>query len=120
MRIEIFGKAMCDLCSAVTEYIALQNVPFEYFSVEGLESAAILDILRRANGKRTLPIIFIDGRHIGDFDELRQFFESRNESKREVGQYYIPEKGRFTERHTLHNKLGLSSGGETSEEEGNN
>lgn len=69
-RIEIYTTPTCPFCIAAKRLLSQKNVTFEETDVSknpDLRQAMI----QRANGRRTVPQIFIDGKHVGGSDELR-------------------------------------------------
>lgn len=68
-KIEIYTKAFCPYCSRVMRLLADKGVePVEYdISLGGPQRA---EMIQRANGRSTVPQVFIDGRHIGGSDDL--------------------------------------------------
>lgn len=68
-KIEIYTKAFCPYCSRAMRLLADKGVePVEYdISLGGPQRA---EMIQRANGRSTVPQVFIDGRHIGGSDDL--------------------------------------------------
>ena len=68
-KIEIYTKAFCPYCSRAMRLLDGKGVDVEEFdiSVGGPKRTEMLD---RARGRSTVPQIFIDGAHIGGFDDL--------------------------------------------------
>lgn len=68
-RVEIYTKAFCPYCSRAMRLLDGKGVtPEEYdITMGGPKRAEMID---RANGRTTVPQIFIDGRHVGGSDDL--------------------------------------------------
>ena len=68
-KVEIYTKAFCPYCARAMKLLSSKNVEVEEFDITmgGPKRAEMLD---RANGQRTVPQIFIHGRHVGGYDEL--------------------------------------------------
>jgi glutaredoxin 3 len=68
-KVEIYTKAWCPYCSRAMALLSSKGVqPEEHdITVGGPRKAEMID---RANGRTTVPQIFIDGRHIGGSDDL--------------------------------------------------
>ncbi|WP_308814024.1 glutaredoxin 3 [Sphingomonas sp. GV3] len=68
-KVEIYTKAYCPYCSRALRLLANKGVePVEYdITLGGPKRAEMID---RANGRTTVPQIFIDGAHIGGSDDL--------------------------------------------------
>jgi len=68
-KVEIYTKAFCPYCSRAMRLLDGKGVtPEEYdITMGGPRRAEMID---RANGRTTVPQVFIDGRHIGGSDDL--------------------------------------------------
>lgn len=67
--IVIYTKSTCSYCFAAKELLKRKGASFEEVSVDGrpdLQEKMSLE----ANGRRTVPQIFIAGEHIGGCDDL--------------------------------------------------
>jgi glutaredoxin 3 len=68
-RIEIYSSPLCGYCHAAKRLLTHKGVAFtEYDTLT--DPAAKAEMMRRASGRRTVPQIFIDDRHIGGCDDL--------------------------------------------------
>lgn len=68
-QIEIYTKAFCPYCSRAMTLLASKGVtPEEYDITMGGPKRA--EMLERANGRTTVPQVFIDGAHVGGSDDL--------------------------------------------------
>jgi glutaredoxin 3 len=68
-RIEIYSKFLCPYCARAKRLLSDKGVQFEEYDITmGGEKRA--EMLQRANGRTTVPQIFIDDRHIGGCDDL--------------------------------------------------
>ena len=68
-RVEIYTKAFCPYCVRAMRLLADKGVePEEHDITMGGPRRA--EMLERANGRATVPQVFIDGRHIGGSDDL--------------------------------------------------
>lgn len=67
--VEIYTKQTCGFCHAAKRLLTAKNVSFA--EVELLTNPdRRQDMIDRANGRQTVPQIFIDGKHIGGYDDL--------------------------------------------------
>lgn len=67
--IEMYIKPGCPYCSAAARL--LDNKKAAYTTVNILlKPAKRAEMIQRANGGSTVPQIFIDGKHVGGFDDL--------------------------------------------------
>ena len=67
-KIEIYTTGWCPYCHAAKSLLTRKGVAFSELSVAGAEARS--DMIQRAHGRRTVPQIFLDGRHIGGYDDL--------------------------------------------------
>ena len=68
-RIEIYTKAFCPYCSRAKYLLTAKGVEFEEFDIT-MGGPKRAEMIQRANGRTTVPQIFIDDRHIGGSDDL--------------------------------------------------
>ena len=68
-RVEIYTKFLCPYCSRAKKLLADKGVEFEEYDIT-MGGEKRQEMLGRANGRHTVPQIFIDGRHIGGSDDL--------------------------------------------------
>ncbi|MDO5604910.1 MAG: glutaredoxin 3 [Paracoccus sp. (in: a-proteobacteria)] len=69
--IEIYTTPTCPYCLAAKRLLAAKDAPFTEIDVS--RDPALRDAMTaRAGGRRSVPQIFIDGRHIGGSDDLHQ------------------------------------------------
>jgi glutaredoxin 3 len=68
-KIEVFTKFLCPYCSRAKALLDRKGV--EYQEIDLTMDRAGFDVMvERAGGARTVPQIFIDGRHIGGSDDM--------------------------------------------------
>lgn len=69
MKIEIYSSRSCPFCHRAKELLNAKGVSYtEFFVDDNPELAA--ESVRRSNGRRTVPQIFIESDHIGGYDDL--------------------------------------------------
>jgi glutaredoxin 3 len=68
-KVEIYTTPICGFCFRAKSLLTKKGVEFEEIDVM-MDSARKAEMIKRANGGRTVPQIFIDDRHIGGCDEL--------------------------------------------------
>ena len=68
-RIEIYSKAFCSSCTRAKQLLAAKGVDFEEYDIT-MGGPRRSEMIQRANGRTTVPQIFIDDRHIGGSDDL--------------------------------------------------
>jgi glutaredoxin 3 len=68
-RVEIYTKMFCPYCTRAKRLLGEKGVDYEEHDIT-LGGSRRDEMLSRANGRHTVPQIFIDGRHIGGSDDL--------------------------------------------------
>ena len=68
-RIEIYTKAFCPYCTRAKQLLAAKGAEYDEFDIT-MGGPKRGEMIQRANGRTTVPQIFIDGRHIGGSDDL--------------------------------------------------
>lgn len=68
-NVEIYTSMLCGYCHAAKRLLKSKGVAFDETDVM-MRPRARQEMLNRANGRHTVPQIFIDGEHIGGYDEL--------------------------------------------------
>lgn len=68
-KIEIYTTATCPYCQRAKMLLGEKGAAFDEIRVDG-DPALREKMMARANGRHTVPQIFIDGRHIGGCDDL--------------------------------------------------
>lgn len=68
-KIEVYTKFLCPYCTRAKALLRSKGAEFEEFDIS-LGGPRRQEMLARANGRHTVPQIFIDGRHIGGSDDL--------------------------------------------------
>jgi len=68
-NIEIYTWSRCPFCMRAKALLQEKGVEFTEYCIDGDETARE-EMAKRANGRRSLPQIFIDDRHIGGCDDL--------------------------------------------------
>ena len=68
-QVEIYTKAFCPYCSRAMRLLADKGVEPTEFDIT-MDRAKREEMLGRANGRTTVPQIFIDGQHVGGSDDL--------------------------------------------------
>lgn len=68
-KVEIYTKMMCPYCSRAKSLLSSKGVTFEEYDIT-MGGPKRAEMLERANGRNTVPQVFIDGQHIGGSDDL--------------------------------------------------
>jgi glutaredoxin 3 len=61
---------MCSYCDAAKRLLNKKNIPYKEINI-ALEEGKMEEMLKKSNGMKTIPQIFIEDHHIGGYDELR-------------------------------------------------
>ena len=69
----------CNFCDAAKRLLTRNNVTYKEIDIATIDGA-MDEMIKKANGKRTIPQIFFDDQHIGGYQELRAL-EKENKLK---------------------------------------
>ena len=76
-NIEIYTGPLCAFCDRAIALLNKKGVSFKKIDLAS-DPNKMEDMIKKTNGMRTVPQIFIDGQHIGDSDKLQDL---ENEGK---------------------------------------
>lgn len=68
-KIEIYTKAFCPYCYRAKALLDGKDVEYQEIDIS-MGGPKRQEMIQRANGRTTVPQIFIDDRHIGGSDDL--------------------------------------------------
>jgi GrxC family glutaredoxin len=68
-RIIVYSTPFCGYCGAAKRLLASKGAEFTEIDVM-FDAARKQEMIEKSGGRRTVPQIFIDGRHVGGFDDL--------------------------------------------------
>jgi glutaredoxin 3 len=68
-KVEIYSTMFCPYCSRAKSLLSKKGVKFENIDIIE-EPDRRAEMIQRANGRTTVPQIFINGEHIGGSDDL--------------------------------------------------
>ena len=68
-RVIVYSQPFCGYCSAAKRLLTGKGAPFTEIDVM-FEAGRRDEMIERSGGRRTVPQIFIDGRHVGGYDDL--------------------------------------------------
>ena len=77
--VTIYTGPLCNYCDAAKRLLARNNVEYKEINI-AIVDGAMDEMIKKANGKRTIPQIFFDDQHIGGYDEVRSL-EKENKLK---------------------------------------
>ena len=69
-NITVYMGPMCSYCDAAKRLFNKKNIPIKEINI-ALEEGKMEEMLKKSNGMKTIPQIFIEDHHIGGYDELR-------------------------------------------------
>ena len=70
-KIIMYTGPMCNFCDAAKRLLARNNATFTEIDITSKEGL-IEEMIKKANGKRTVPQIFVDEYHVGGYQELSE------------------------------------------------
>ena len=68
-KVKLYTRRWCGYCTAAERLLRQKGVDFEQIDATG--DPAIRKWLAEVTGRTTVPQVFIDGRPIGGYDDLR-------------------------------------------------
>ena len=69
-NVSIYTGPYCNYCDAAKRLLTRNNVPYKEINVAEVDGAKD-EMIKKANGKKTIPQIFFNDEHIGGYDEVR-------------------------------------------------
>ena len=70
-NIIMYTGPMCNFCDAAKRLLTRNNLKYEEIDIS-TKSGLREEMIKKANGKRTIPQIFFDNYHVGGYVELRE------------------------------------------------
>lgn len=71
----IYGTLTCPFCISAKSLLEAKGVSYKEVLVDK-DPIKKQEMLAKSNGRRTVPQIFINDRHIGGFDDLKKLQDS--------------------------------------------
>ena len=78
-KIKIYTGPFCSYCDAAKRLLSRNNANYKEIDIAKV-GGAMDEMIKKANGKKTIPQIFFDEMHIGGYDEVRAL-EKENKLK---------------------------------------
>ncbi len=69
-NITIYTGPMCNYCDAAKRLLTRNNLTYNEIDIAQVDGA-MDEMIKKANGRRTIPQIFFEDQHIGGYDEVR-------------------------------------------------
>ena len=71
----MYTGSMCNFCDAAKRLFARNNLSYKEIDIS-MKDGLREEMIKKANGKRTVPQIFFDDYHVGGYVELRELEKS--------------------------------------------
>ena len=78
-NVTIYTGPYCNYCDAAKRLLTRNNLQYKEINVAEIDGAKD-EMIKKANGKKTIPQIFFNDEHIGGYDEVRAL-EKENKLK---------------------------------------
>ena len=69
-NITIYTGPFCNYCEAAKRLLTRNNATYNEIDIDKVYGA-MDEMIKKSNGRRTIPQIFFDDQHIGGYQELR-------------------------------------------------
>ncbi len=69
-NITMYSGPMCNFCEAAKRLFSRNNLKYQEIDISSKEGLRD-EMIKKANGKRTIPQIFFGDHHVGGYAELR-------------------------------------------------
>ena len=69
-NVTIYMGPRCNFCDAAKRLLQRNNIPYKEINI-ALEEGKREEMLKKSNGRQTIPQIFFNELHIGGYEELR-------------------------------------------------
>jgi len=70
-NIIMYSGPMCNFCEAAKRLFARNNIEYNIIDISSKEGLRD-EMIKKANGRRTIPQIFFGDHHVGGYTELRE------------------------------------------------
>ena len=69
-NVTVYMGPMCAFCDAAKRLLNRNNIPYEEINI-AIEEGKKDEMLKKSNGRKTIPQIFFNDYHVGGYEELR-------------------------------------------------
>ena len=69
-NVTIYTGPLCNYCEAAKRLLTRNKVEYKEIDISTVDGA-MDEMIKKANGKRTIPQIFFGDQHIGGYDERK-------------------------------------------------
>ena len=70
-KILMYSGPMCNFCEAAKRLLDRNNLKYEVIDISSGDGIRD-EMIKKSNGKRTIPQIFFNDYHVGGYQELRE------------------------------------------------
>ena len=74
-NITMYTGPFCNFCEAAKKLLVRNNLSYKEIDISTKDDLRD-EMIKKANGRRTIPQIFFDQNHIGGYQELRELEKS--------------------------------------------
>ncbi|MDA9709212.1 glutaredoxin 3 [Candidatus Pelagibacter sp.] len=74
-KILMYSGPMCNFCEAAKRLLDRNNLKYEVIDVSSGDGIRE-EMIKKSNGKRTIPQVFFNDYHVGGYQELRELEKS--------------------------------------------
>ena len=74
-KVVVYTKRFCGYCTAAKQLLKKRKIEYEEIDLTG-DQQGLSELVEKAEGRRTVPQIFIDDKPIGGFTDLRDLDKS--------------------------------------------
>ena len=74
-NIIMYTGPMCNFCNAAKRLFSRNNIKYQEIDISTKDDLRD-EMIKKANGKKTIPQVFFDNIHIGGYEELRTLEKS--------------------------------------------
>ena len=69
-NVTVYTGPMCSFCDAAKRLLNRNNISYKEINIAA-DEGKMDEMLKKSNGKKTIPQIFFDNHHVGGYEELR-------------------------------------------------
>ena len=69
-NIIMYTGPLCNFCEAAKRLFIRNNIKYQEIDISSKEGL-MEEMIKKSNGRKTIPQIFFDDQHIGGYDEIR-------------------------------------------------
>ena len=70
-KITVYSGPLCAFCDAAKRLLSRNNLDYKEIDIS-TDPSLMSEMIKKADGKRTIPQIFFEDHHVGGYQELRE------------------------------------------------